>query len=156
MWAAQVVALNRPEAIRYRAWNRSRVRRCGAPTEASRRSSSVWPHVAISTRIIGRLRGGGWPGCPRSRSYTPTPERKLPVSNGAGFRVRGPPPSGRRQDARHRRPAVRLATPEPVPMARPHLTNLALVAGWLTAVAAGGALLLDRQAAPGGTGTPPP
>src|SRR6476620_9140554 len=85
MWAAQVVALNCPEAIRYRAWNRSRVRRCGSRTEASRRSASVWPHLAMSTQIIGRLRGGGWPGCPRSQAYLLTPERKLPVSSGAGF-----------------------------------------------------------------------
>src|SRR6478672_6015538 len=89
MWAAQVVALNCPEAIRYRAWNRSRVRRCGSRTEASRRSASVWPHLAMSTQIIGRLRGGGWPGCPRSQAYLLTPERKLPVSSGAGFRGGG-------------------------------------------------------------------
>ena len=30
MCAAQVVALNCPEAIRYNAWNRSRVRACAA------------------------------------------------------------------------------------------------------------------------------
>src|SRR5689334_1397642 len=55
MWAAQAVALKRPEAIRYRAWKRSRLRACGASTEARRKSSGVWPHLAQSTRTITPL-----------------------------------------------------------------------------------------------------
>jgi hypothetical protein len=62
MWAAQAVALNRPEAIRYKAWKRSRLRGCASLSEARRKSSSVCRHFAISTLIIGLLRAGSWSG----------------------------------------------------------------------------------------------
>jgi len=55
MWAARVVALNCPEAIRYRAWRRSRHRGCVALIEAWRRSLGVWPHLANSIRTNGGL-----------------------------------------------------------------------------------------------------
>src|SRR5262249_35498867 len=56
MWAAQAVALRRPEAIRYRAWKRSRLRGWAACREARRKSSRLWPQRAICTRTIGLLR----------------------------------------------------------------------------------------------------
>src|SRR5215210_4995287 len=81
MWAAQVVALNRPEAIRYNAWKRSRLRRCDICTEARRKSSRAWPHLAISTRTIGRLPGGDELGCSLPRSYPNIPGTKTPGLN---------------------------------------------------------------------------
>jgi hypothetical protein len=60
IWAAQVVALNCPEAIRYKAWKRSRLRGCASRSEARRKSSTVCPHFAVSTLIMGLLRSGAW------------------------------------------------------------------------------------------------
>src|SRR5262245_49987668 len=71
-WAAQAVALSWPEAIRYSAWKRSRLRGCAACSEARRKSSSVCCHFAISTLIIGLLRAGSWSG----RSLTPMLRRR--------------------------------------------------------------------------------
>src|SRR6516165_6282212 len=85
MWAAQVVALKSPEAIRYNAWKRSRLRRCVVCTEARRKSSRLWPHLAISTRTIGRLPDGyELERSPPDPIRIP-PRRKLRVSTRSGF-----------------------------------------------------------------------
>src|SRR5215813_6153666 len=86
MWAAQVVALKCPEAIRYNAWKRSRLRRCVVCTEARRKSSRLWPHLARSTWTIGLLPDGyELERVPPDPIRIP-PGRKLRVSTRSGFR----------------------------------------------------------------------
>src|SRR3954452_5773584 len=89
MWAAQVVALKCPEAIRYNAWKRSRLRRCVVCTEARRKSSRVWPHLAISTRTIRQLPVGYELERSPSDLIRIPPRRKLRVSTRSGFRRSG-------------------------------------------------------------------
>src|SRR5262249_12978178 len=106
MWAAQVVALNRPEAIRYKAWNRSRLRRCGVSSEARRKSSSSWPHLDISTRIMGRT--PGWlcsgSGCSLPPSYRNTPHENSGSQPDRGLEAGARPPG---KEPRHTRPRAR-------------------------------------------------
>jgi hypothetical protein len=81
MWAAQVVALSWPEAIRYKAWKRSRLRGWASLREARRKSSTACPHLARSTLSIGPLRAGSWSGRSLTLSYLYALQRKLLVSS---------------------------------------------------------------------------
>lgn len=76
--------MNWPAAMKYRAWKRSRVRGWDAPTEVRRKSSGVWPHLAVSTRTIGFL--PAHEGKQPRLCYPPAVERKLLFSNESRFK----------------------------------------------------------------------
>jgi len=81
MWAAQAVALNWPEAIRYNAWKRSRLRGWASCSEARRKSSTVCRHFAVWTSIIRLPRARSWVGRSLTLILTLCPATETPGFN---------------------------------------------------------------------------